>query len=69
MVSLIHVFCIFLILLISGCGGEGNDNLSVSPETSSETGSAVFTIAWHENPVIEASDNTLIKRFEYLSYI
>jgi hypothetical protein len=48
-----YVFCIFLIMLISGCGGGGDDSFSSGP---SETGSASFTIAWHDTPVIQAAD-------------
>ena len=63
-IFLFNVFCILLIFLLSGCGGGGDDDLSVAPGSasavSSETGSAVFTIAWHEDPVIEASENGLI---------
>lgn len=40
-----------------GCGGGSDDNLSLGP---SETGSASFTVAWHDTPVIQASENNYI---------
>ena len=64
MVSLIHVFSILLIFFLSGCGGGGDDNLSVSPGTASDgssgTGSAVFTVTWHDDSVIKNSENSLV---------
>jgi hypothetical protein len=63
-VSLIHAFCILLIFFLSGCGGGGDDNLFGSPGTASDessgTGSAVFTVTWHDNSVIEDSENSLV---------
>ena len=47
-----YVFCIFLIFLLSGCGGESDDSFS---SDLSETASASFTIAWHSTPVIQAA--------------
>lgn len=47
-----YVFCIFLIFLLSGCGGGSDDSFS---SDLSETASASFTIAWHSTPVIQAA--------------
>ncbi len=52
-----YLFYIFMIFLISGCGGGGDDNFSSDP---SETGSASFTIEWHDTPVVGAAENTII---------
>jgi Putative binding domain, N-terminal len=54
---LFYLSYIFMIFLIFGCGGGGDDNLSLGP---SETGSASFAVAWHDTPVVHASDNNLI---------
>jgi Glucodextranase, domain B/Bacterial Ig domain len=54
---LFYLFYIFLIFLLSGCGGGSDDNLSPG---LSETESASFTVAWHDAPVIKASENGLI---------
>ncbi len=54
---LFYLFYIFVIFLISGCGGGGDDSFSSEP---SETGSASFTVAWHNTPVVHASENNLI---------
>ncbi|MCJ7687204.1 MAG: hypothetical protein MUO68_23240, partial [Desulfobacteraceae bacterium] len=54
---LFYLFYIFMIFLISGCGGGGDNNFSSDP---SETGSASFTIEWHDTPVVGAAENTII---------
>ena len=54
---LFYLFYIFMIFLISGCGGGSDDSLS---SESSKTASVSFAVAWHDTPVIEASENTLI---------
>ena len=54
---LFYLFYIFIILLISGCG-DGSDDLL--PSKSSETASASFTVAWHDTPVIDSSENNLL---------
>jgi len=46
--------------LISGCSGGGGGDANSSSKLS-ETGSASFTIAWHNAPVIETSENSLLK--------
>jgi hypothetical protein len=51
-----YLFCIFLILLISGCGGGSDDGLSSEP---SETASASFNVAWYDTPVTGASENIM----------
>ena len=51
-VHLFYVFCIFLIFLLSSCGGGSDDSFS---SDLSETASASFTIAWHSTPVIQAA--------------
>jgi Putative binding domain, N-terminal len=50
-------FSIVMIFLISGCGGGDDDNWSLG---LSETGSASFAIAWHDTPVIQPLEDTLI---------
>jgi len=56
-VGLFYWFCIFLIILVSGCGDESHDNLS---SESSDTASASFTVEWHDTPTVQSSENTLI---------
>ena len=53
---LFYLFCIFLTLLISGCGDGSYDS------DSSETASAFFTIEWHDTPTIQSSENTRIAK-------
>jgi hypothetical protein len=55
------LFYLFYIFLLSGCGGGSDDNLSPG---LSETGSASFNIAWHDAPVIPASENILMPAAE-----
>ena len=57
------LFCLLYIsmsFLISGCSGGGGGDANSSSKLS-ETGSASFTIAWHNAPVIETSENSLLK--------
>jgi hypothetical protein len=54
---LFYLFYIFVVFLIFSCGGGSDDNLSLG---TSETGSASFTVAWHDTPVIQASEDNLI---------
>ena len=52
-----YLLFILLIFLLSGCGDGSDDSFSARP---AETGSAIFTVAWHNTSVIEASENGLI---------
>jgi len=54
---LFYFLYIFMIFLISGCSGGGDDGFYSDP---SETGSASFSIAWHDTPVIGAAENTTV---------
>ena len=54
---LFYLLVISLVFLLSGCGGGSDDSYSSAP---SETGSASFTIAWHDASVIKASENSLV---------
>jgi hypothetical protein len=51
---LFYLLYIFITFFIFGCGGGSDDNLSIG---SSETGSASFSVAWQDTPVVQASDN------------
>jgi hypothetical protein len=54
---LFYFLYIFMIFLISGCGGGGDDSFY---SESSETGSASFNIAWHDTPVVGAAENAIV---------
>ena len=54
---LFYFLYLFMIFLISGCGGGGDDGFYSDP---SETGSASFNIAWHDAPVVGAAENALV---------
>ena len=56
---LFYLFCLFLTILISGCGDGSHDNLT---SESSETASAFFTIEWHDTPASQSSENNLITK-------
>jgi hypothetical protein len=58
-VFLLYFFYILMSFLIFGCSGGGGGDANSSSEFS-ETGSASFIIAWHNAPVIEAPENSLI---------
>ena len=54
---LFYFLYLFMIFLMSGCGGGGDDGFYSDP---SETGSASFNIAWHDAPVVGAAENALV---------
>jgi hypothetical protein len=54
---LFYFLYLFMIFLISGCSGGGDDGFSSDPY---ETGSASFNIAWHDAPVVGTAENAIV---------